>query len=84
MKKKRLFLMAMVSFAVFAISVSVKASNSISVTYQVDPSYEVVIPSNTTIPYLTEKTFYGTIQIKEAVLEADKCILVEMNSLGNK
>lgn len=82
MKKKRLFLMAMVSFAVFAISVSVKASNSISVTYQVDPSYEVVIPSNTTIPYLTEKTFYGTIQIKEAVLEADKCILVEMNSGG--
>lgn len=82
MKKRRLFLTAMLPLAVFAISVSVKASNPISVTYQVDPSYEVVIPSDTTIPYLTEKTYYGTIQIKKAVLEADKCILVEMNSGG--
>ena len=82
MKKKGLIVAVLLALAVFGTSVSANAQNNISVTYQVDPSYEVVIPSDTNIPFLAEKTSYGTIQIKEAVLEEDKCILVEMDSSG--
>ena len=82
MKKKGIIYAVLLALLIFVIPVSVKASGNISVMYQVDPSYEVVIPADTNIPYMTEKTTYGTIQIKEAVLEADKCILVEMHSSG--
>lgn len=82
MKKKQLIVTVLLVLAFSVIPVSAKASNTISVMYQVDPSYEVVIPSYTDIPYMAEMTTYGTIQIKEAVLEEDKCILVEMNSSG--
>ena len=82
MKKKRIIVTALLTLALLAVPASAKASNTISVMYQVDPSYEVVIPSYTNIPYLAETATYGTIQIKEAILEEDKCILVEMNSSG--
>lgn len=82
MKKKGFIESVLLALLICVIPISAKASGNISVMYQVDPSYEVVIPSDTNIPFLTEKTAYGKIQIKEAVLEADKCILVEMNSRG--
>ncbi|MGN0515210.1 MAG: hypothetical protein ACI4GD_13125 [Lachnospiraceae bacterium] len=82
MKKKRIIVTALLTLALLAVPASAKASNTISVMYQVDPSYEVVIPSYTDVPYLEETSTYGTIQIKEAILEVDKCILVEMNSSG--
>ena len=82
MKKKRLIVTVLLALVFFGIPVSAKASGNISVVYQVDPSYEVLIPTNAEIPFMAEKTTYGKIQIKEAVLEADKCILVEMNSSG--
>ena len=82
MKKKRIIVTALLTLVLLAVPASAKASNTISVMYQVDPSYEVVIPSYTNIPYLAETATYGTIQIKEAILEEDKCILVEMNSAG--
>lgn len=80
MKKKAIIVTALLTLALLTVPASVKASNTISVMYQVDPSYEVVIPSYTNVPYLAETATYGTIQIKEAILEEDKCILVEMNS----
>ena len=82
MKNKRLIVTALLALAVSFIPLTAKAGDDISVTYQVDPSYEVVIPSDTTIPFMSEEAAFGTIQIKEAVLEEDKCILVEMNSGG--
>ena len=83
MKIKRLIVTVLLVFAVSFTPISAKARDDINVTYQVDPSYEVVIPSDTDIPFMTEKTSCGTIQIKEALLEENKCILVEMNSSGN-
>ena len=77
MKKKLLILTALLTFAI-----SAKAPGKTNVTYQVDPSYEVVIPSDATVPFLTEKSAYGTIEIKEAVLEENKCILVKMDASG--
>ncbi|MBU5430828.1 hypothetical protein KQI22_12280 [Kineothrix sp. MSJ-39] len=82
MKKKLLILTALLTFAVSAMTVSAKAPDKTNVTYQVDPSYEVVIPSDTTVPFLTENATYGTIEIKEAVLEENKCILVKMDTSG--
>lgn len=41
-----------------------------------------MIPSDATVPFLTEKSAYGTIEIKEAVLEENKCILVKMDASG--
>ena len=82
MKNKRLIVTALLALAVSVLPVSAKARDGIDVTYQVDPSYEVVIPSDTTIPFLSEKEDCGSIQIKKAVLEENKCILVEMSSSG--
>ena len=82
MKKKLLILTALLTFAISAMTVSAKAPGKTNVTYQVDPSYEVVIPSDATVPFLTEKSAYGTIEIKEAVLEENKCILVKMDASG--
>ena len=45
MKKKLLILTALLTFAISAMTVSAKAPGKTNVTYQVDPSYEVVIPS---------------------------------------
>ena len=81
MKKKLLILTALLTFAISAMTVSAKAPGKTNVTYQVDPSYEVVIPSDATVPFLTEKSAYGTIEIKEAVLEENKCILVKMDAI---
>ena len=84
MKKIRKIVTALLAFAVSLTPISAKAEGGIDVTYQVDPSYEVELPSdNTTIPFLAEKTSCGTIQIEKAVLEESKCILVEINSSGN-
>lgn len=83
MKIKRLIVTVLMVFAVSFTPISAKARDNISVTYQVDPSYEVVTPSDTGIPFMTEKISCGTIQIKEALLEENKCILVEMDSSGN-
>lgn len=82
MKKKLLILTALLTFAISAMTVSAKAPGKTNVTYQVDPSYEVVIPSDATVPFLTEKSAYGTIEIKKAVLEENKCILVKMDASG--
>ena len=82
MKKKQLFMAALLVFTISGIPLSAKALDSINVVYQVDPSYEVLIPTNAEIPFMAENTTYGTIQIEEAVLEANKCILVQMNSSG--
>ena len=65
MKKKLLILTALLTFAISAMTVSAKALGKTNVTYQVDPSYEVVIPSDATVPFLTEKSAYGTIEIYE-------------------
>lgn len=80
MKKKILILAALLTFTVSAMTVFAKAPGKTNVTYQVDPFYEVVIPSDATVPFLTEKSAYGTIEVKEAVLEENKCILVKMNA----
>ena len=80
MKKKFLILTVLLIFAISAMTVSAKAPDKTNVGYQIDPSYEVVIPSDATVPFLTEKSDYGTIEVKEAVLEENKCILVKMNT----
>lgn len=53
-----------------------------TVTYQVDPVYEVEIPTTSTIPFQTSKCSYGKIIIREALLEQNKCIRVTMDSDG--
>ena len=83
MKIKRLIATALLALAVSFIPIPAKSQDNISVTYQVNPSYEVEIPSDTGIPFMTENISCGTIKIKKAVLEENKCILVEMNSSGN-
>ena len=82
MKKKRLFMAALLVFTILGMPLSAKALDSINVVYQVDPSYEVLIPANAEIPFMAENTTCGTIEVKEAVLEENKCILVNMNSGG--
>ncbi len=83
MKKIRMIVTAILAFAVSLTPISAKAEGGIDVTYQVDPSYEVELPSDTNVPFLTEKTSCGTILIEKAVLEENKCILVDINSNGN-
>lgn len=53
-----------------------------SVNYKVDPEYEIMIPVNTDIPYQATETSYGTIQVKQAVLDPGKCIRVTLDSDG--
>lgn len=80
MKKKILILAALLTFTISAMTVFAKAPGKTNVTYQVDPFYEVVIPSDATVPFLIEKSAYGTVEVKEAVLEENKCILVKINA----
>lgn len=82
MKWKRLTVAVLLTLAASAIPVSARTAGTISVEYQVDPYYEVVIPSEADVSFMVEKTAYGTIAVQEAVLEDDKCILVEMNASG--
>lgn len=82
MKKRILLLTAALATAAFALTAYAKAPDKTNVTYQVDPSYEVVIPADAVVPFLTETSYYGTIEVKKAVLEENKCILVKMNSEG--
>ena len=82
MKMKRFMMAALLVLAVSGMSLSPKALKETSVTYQVDPSYEVVIPTDVAIPFLAEEVSYGKILIQEAILEENKCILVEINSGG--
>lgn len=62
MKKKLLILAALLTFAISAMTVSAKAPGKTNVTYQVDPSYEVVIPSDATVPFLTENRRMGPLR----------------------
>ena len=54
MKMKRFMMAALLVLAVSGMSLSPKALKETSVTYQVDPSYEVVIPTDVAIPFLVE------------------------------
>lgn len=64
---------------VLGIAQSVSAGTT-TVTYHVDPSYMVLVPANTTIPFNEESVNYGKIRVEEAQIEEGKCIQVELIS----
>ena len=73
MKKKRAVAGGLL--LVLGIAQSVSAE-----TYHVDPSYMVLVPANTTIPFNEESVNYGKIRVEEAQIEEGKCIQVELIS----
>ena len=77
MKKKRAVAGGLL--LVLGIAQSVSAGTT-TVTYHVDPSYMVLVPANTTIPFNEESVNYGKIRIEEAQIEEGKCIQVELIS----
>lgn len=77
MKKKRA--VAGGVLLVLGIAQSVSAGTT-TVTYHVDPSYMVLVPANTTIPFNEESVNYGKIRVEEAQIEEGKCIQVELIS----
>ena len=56
---------------VLGIAQSVSAGTT-TVTYHVDPSYMVLVPANTTIPFNEESVNYGKIRVEEAQIEEGK------------
>lgn len=72
MKKKRAVAGGLL--LVLGIAQSVSAETT-TVTYHVDPSYMVLVPANTTIPFNEESVNYGKIRVEEG-----KCIQVELIS----
>ena len=77
MKKKRAVAGGLL--LVLGIAQSVSAGTT-TVTYHVDPSYMVLVPANTTIPFNEESVNYGKICVEEAQIEEGKCIQVELIS----
>ena len=77
MKKKRAVAGGLL--LVLGIAQSVSAGTT-TVTYHVDPSYMVLVPANTTIPFNEESVNYGKIRVEEAQIEEGKCIQVELIS----
>lgn len=77
MKKKRAVAGGLL--LVLGIAQSVSAETT-TVTYHVDPSYMVLVPANTTIPFNEESVNYGKIRVEEAQIEEGKCIQVELIS----
>ena len=75
MKKKRAVAGGLL--LVLGIAQSVSAGTT-TVTYHVDPSYMVLVPANTTIPFNEESVNYGKIRIEEAQIEEGKCIQGEI------
>ena len=71
MKKKRAVAGGLL--LVLGIAQSVSAETT-TVTYHVDPSYMVLVPANTTIPFNEESVNYGKIRVEEAQIEEGKCI----------
>ena len=66
MKKKRAVAGGLL--LVLGIAQSVSAGTT-TVTYHVDPSYMVLVPANTTIPFNEESVNYGKIRVEEAQIE---------------
>ena len=81
MKKKRAVAGGLL--LVLGIAQSVSAGTT-TVTYHVDPSYMVLVPANTTIPFNEESVNYGKIRIEEAQIEEGKCIQVELKNQSGK
>ena len=77
MKKKRAVAGGLLRVLGIAQSVSAETT---TVTYHVDPSYMVLVPANTTIPFNEESVNYGKIRVEEAQIEEGKCIQVELIS----
>lgn len=51
-----------------------------SVSYHVDPSYQVTIPIDTSVQFNETSASYGKIVVTEAKIDEDKCIQVSLNS----
>ena len=82
MRKKIISLAVMLLLISSVVSVSAATKKETSVNYKVDPAYEIVIPVNTDIPYQATETSYGKIQVKQAILDAGKCIKVTLDADG--
>lgn len=82
MKRKCRILSALLLLMLPVGTVSAGTGGQTTVTYQVDPVYEVEIPTTSMIPFQTSKCSYGKIIIREALLEQNKCIRVTLDSDG--
>ena len=80
MKRKLAIAGAFLLMIVPAATVCASQPNTTTVHYRVDPVYEVVIPSNATVPFQVSESTYGKIKVETAVLDENKCILVTMHS----
>lgn len=79
MKKKRIAAGGMALLLVLGMAQSAHADTT-TVKYHVDPSYIVLVPASTTIPFNEQSVSYGKIQIEEAHIEEGKSIQVELIS----
>lgn len=82
MKKKIAILGACMLLTLPAAIVSAGQSSTTSVSYKVDPAYEVTIPSHASVVYNQRETYFGKIRVEKAVLDENQCIKVTMASDG--
>ncbi len=82
MKRRHIIPAALLLLMLPAVTASATAAGQTKVTYQIDPAYEVEIPTISTIPFQTLRCNYGKIIIRKALLEPDKCIRVTMDTDG--
>ena len=82
MKEKMILAVTLLLLTVPMISAAAEPPKKTTVIYEVDPAYEVVIPTSMDVSYQATESVYGKIRVENALLEADKCILVTMDSDG--
>lgn len=82
MKRRHSIPAALLLLMLPAVTASAMTAGQTVVTYQIDPVYEVEIPTISTIPFQTLRCNYGKIIIREALLEQNKCIRVTMDTDG--
>ena len=83
---KKLFTLILAILVLAGSSLTVLAANSTggqtTITANVEPTYTVVIPANTTVDFNANQTAFGAIEVTAAQIHSNMCIKVTLTSDG--
>ena len=83
---KKLFAIVLTVALLMSLSVTAFAANTTGgdadITTSIAPTYTVTIPANTTVAFNATETAFGTIEVTASQIHPNKCIMVELTSVG--
>lgn len=82
MKKKIMILAFAMTLLISSIIIVSAQNTQTTVSYNVNPTYEVTIPTNANVPFNITEYHFGKIVVEKAILGENKCIQVTMDSQG--